>query len=126
MCIVCKDCQAVGLQWLWCLRLVAGAVLGGVAGVLLAAALWIFCCRGRLAYPGRSNNPAAKAMSRTKWPFSSHGKPQTAPVSSQPDVSRLRSLSSTSSNLNLLGNASGSNHLPGTDYRAATFEVAGV
>ncbi|DBA85248.1 TPA: hypothetical protein ACH3X2_005948 [Trebouxia sp. C0005] len=105
---------------------IAGAVLGSVAGVLLAAALWFFCCRGRLAYPGRGNNQAAKALSRTKWPFSRHGKPQAALVTSQPDVSKLRSLSSTSSNADLLGNAAGSNHLPGTDSRAATFEVAGV
>jgi len=110
------------LQW------IAGAVLGSVAGILLAGALWIFCCRGRLAYPGPSNNQAAKPMSRTKWPFSRHGKIQAAPVTSQqePDVSKLRSLSSTSSNSNLLGNAAGSNHLPGIDFRAATFEVAGV
>lgn len=108
------------------LAIVAGAVLGCVAGVLLAAALWLFCCRGMLACPGRSNNQAVKAMSETKWPFSRHGKKQAAPVTSQPDVSKLRSLSSTSSNSILLANAAGSNHLPGIDYRAATFEVAGV
>lgn len=107
---------------------IAGAVLGALAAVLLAGSLWFFCCRCRLfAFYANKKQPT-QAKFWTVWPFRRHHKGQAAAEISQqqPDISKLRSLSNTSSNANLLGHAAGSNALPDIDSRMGIFNVAGV
>lgn len=115
-------------QLIWCLHWVAGAVLGALAGVLLAGSLWFFCCRCRLFASDANKKRPSRSKLWTVWPFRRHHKGQAAAELSQqqPDVSKLRSLSSTSSNVNLLGHAAGSDAPPDIGSRMGIFNVAGV
>jgi len=110
------------------LHWVAGAVLGALAGVLLAGSLWFFCYRCRLFASDANKKQRTKSKLWTVWPFRRHHKGQAAPetLQQQPDVSKLRSLSSTSSNVTLLGHAAGSDVPPDIGSRMGMFNVAGV
>lgn len=115
-CAVCY--QAIVLQ---CLLWAAGAVLGSVAGILLAAAMWIFCCRY-----SRSSSRGQPAS--IKWPFARQhkGQPAVAMSKEQQMVSKLHSLSMTSSNADLLSNAIGNVVPSEPGSRTVSFNEVGV